>query len=263
MIKPIRVVVACCLIATVMLLVLQRHEYQASAPAVAIATDSTDKPSASENDVQWVYMSWPIPSVYVSDPLIGSRDQDRIVQLLNWLDEAKPIDGQGLTSPMMGRSMAVNVEYTNHDILQIRPAWHCTSKSDEKGNTETSCTPVDHMIWVSDPDKGDYFAESEKLFDFVKEGYLEWLPNVKPYEVPAELKQGDEFTIVGHGARVDEVEISLSQGDQIILKQNVVVNEGEWQATGKIPEDLPVGDYDWRINNGETRYGVGVHVLNK
>ncbi|CAM3295688.1 hypothetical protein PALU110988_14285 [Paenibacillus lupini] len=175
MIKPIRVVVACCLIATVLLLVLQRHENHALAPVVAAATDSTDKPSASDNDVQWVYMSWPIPSVYVSKPLIGSRDQDQIAQLLKWLDEAKSNDGRGLTSPMMERSMAVNLEYTNHDILQIRPAWHCTSKIVEKGSTETSCTPVKHMIWVSDPDKGDYFAESEKLFDFVKEGYLEWL----------------------------------------------------------------------------------------
>jgi|GEM_PF-5258766 hypothetical protein len=261
-----RIAIACFLAVTILILVLQGDQLKAHAPANNGRIDSADSAASTANqshtssDVEWVYMSWPIPSEYISKPLIGTRDQDRIDELLGWLSEAKAIDGKGLTSPMMGRSMAVNIEYRDSSLLTIRPAWHCDSKKEANGNTETSCTPVNSMIWVSDPVKGEYFAESEKLFQFVSKDYSEWLPNVLPYEVPAELKPGSAFTVLGHGARTDKVNVSLSKGDRIIWEQSIAVDDGEWQGKGEIPADLPEGDYDWKIDTGNTGYGKGVHI---
>ncbi|GLX65797.1 hypothetical protein [Paenibacillus glycanilyticus] len=254
-----RVVIASFMLVTLLLLVLQGHPYNAKATASTESTNTTYKQSAA--DVSWAYMSWPIHSQYVSDPLIGSRDQDKIAELLQWLDYAKANDGKGLTSPMMGRSMALHIEYRDHNILTIRPAWHCTSKQDEQGNTTTSCTPVENKIWVSDPVKGDYFVESDKLFSFVSEGYSDWLPNVLPYELPAELKPGTTFTVVGHGARTDKVNVTLAKEDKIIWEQSIAVYEGEWQGKGEVPADLPEGEYDWKVQIGDSGYGTSVHIV--
>lgn len=85
--------------------------------------------------------------------------------------------------------MAVNIELNDGRLLQIRPAWKCNSRKDEHGNTETSCKVVENHIWVSEPDDEEYFAESERLYRFVSKGYIDWMPNVKPYEAPDQLKK--------------------------------------------------------------------------
>ncbi|TCM97907.1 hypothetical protein EV294_103335 [Paenibacillus sp. BK033] len=255
-----KIVLICFLLVTVMLLILQGNEFEAHTPAIQDTGILRTDNKLYAGDVGWVYMSWPIPSQYVSKPLIGSKDHVRIAKLLQWIAEAKQIDGKEMTSPLMERSMAVNIEFKNHDILQIRPAWHCTATKQGNGNTETSCTTVQNSIWISDPVKGEYFADSEKLFQFVSKDHSKWLPDVLPYEVPSELKLGSPFTVLGHGARADQVEISLLKGNQVIWKQNALVNEGEWQTVGELPGDLIEGEYDWKIGNGESSYGVGVHI---
>lgn len=217
----------------------------------------------SAADVRWVYMSWPIPSSVVSRPLIGSRDKDRITELLYWVEKAKLIDGAGLASPLDGRSMAVNIEFNNEHRLQIRPAWKCNSSKDEQGNTETSCKTVENHIWVSDPNKGEYFAESERLYRFVSKGYLDWMPNVAPYEAPDQLKTGAKFLVRGHGSLTDWANVTLIKGNDTIWEQRVSVNEGEWQAEGIIPDNLPEGDYEWKIYTGTTTYGVTVHISSR
>ena len=266
------------LLACVMLLIVQGCGVKPSASTDANTTDSggtAPQPikqvgasvspnvgitEASAADVRWVYMSWPIPSSVVSRPLIGSRDQDRITGLLHWLEEAKRIDGTGLASPLHGRSMAVNIELNDGRLLQIRPAWKCNSRKDEQGNTETSCKTVENHIWVSEPVDGEYFAESERLYRFVSKGYMDWMPNVKPYEAPDQLKTGATFLVRGHGSRTDQANVALMKGNDTIWKQRASVNEGEWQAEGVISDNLPEGDYEWKINTGTTTYGVTVHI---
>ncbi|MDQ6420796.1 hypothetical protein RB620_15305 [Paenibacillus sp. LHD-117] len=111
------------------------------------SSDGADIPLTAAN-VRWVYMTRPIPSSDVSSPLIGSRDEDRIAELLQWVKEAKRVDGTGLTSPVHGRSMAVNVEFNDERLLQIRPAWTCDSHKDEQGNIQTSSKGVANRVQI-------------------------------------------------------------------------------------------------------------------
>ncbi|MGM0883151.1 MAG: hypothetical protein ACQEXQ_19195 [Bacillota bacterium] len=232
----------------------------ASTQMVDAASRNASNNRVSASDVRWVYMSWPIPSDVVSRPLIGGRDEDRIVELLHWLEEAEQVDGSGLSSPLMGRSMAVNIELSDGRSLQIRPAWKCDSHRDEQGNMHTSCKGIDNRVWVAGPDDSEYFVESEQLYGFVSKGYMDWMPNVKPYEVPDQLKTGAPFSIRGHGSRTDQATIVLMKGKDTIWEQRAIVNEGEWQAEGIIPDNLPEADYEWKIDTGTSTYGATVHI---
>lgn len=211
--------------------------------------------------VQWVYMSWPIPSQYVSSPLIGGRDNQRIDQLLQWIDQAKRVDGKGLSSPLDGRSMAVNIEFSRKRIIVIRPAWTCDSNKDSQGNTTTSCKPVDNRVWIEGTADGPYFAESGQLYSFVSKGYLDWMPNVKPYEAPSQVAVGAPFTILGRGARTEHVTVALMKGDSTLWAQTVPVKEGEWRLEGQMSDQLPAGDCEWKIDTGITTFGVGVKLV--
>ncbi|MBB3111681.1 hypothetical protein FHS18_003749 [Paenibacillus phyllosphaerae] len=236
---------------------------QLSSQAAASEDSHVRASIVSGADVRWVHMSWPIPMDKVSQPLIGSRDGNKINELLGWVDQARRIEPRGLTSPLDGRSMAINIDYANGERLQIRPAWTCTSSQDEQGNTETSCNSVEDRIWVSNSKEGEYFAESASLYDFIQQDYLDWMPSVAPYEAPDQLKAGDEYLIRGHGALADWATVELIEDNDTVLLQKIPVKDGEWQAKGTLPDNLPEGDYEWQIDTGETTYGVAVHISHK
>jgi len=238
----------------------------ASMPAQPLSqplTAGDDSSRIRAENVRWVYMSWPIPTDVVSRPLIGGRDTDRVAQLLRRVEDAKPIDGQGLSYPIKGRSMAVNVEFSDGHTLEIRPAWSCSTSKEENGNTSTSCTPVENRVWIgsSDPAGGEYFADSEALFRFVNETYKTWMPSVKPYEAPEQIQAGASFTVVGHGARSDEATVILAKGNDKLWEGKAHVREGEWAVTGTAPAGIASGDgYEWRIRVGTGEYGLTVRV---
>ncbi|QHT59055.1 hypothetical protein GXP70_03135 [Paenibacillus lycopersici] len=226
----------------------------------ASADPHADSAAVANKDVRLVYMTFPIPVREVSSPLFGSRDQERIAALLHELGEAERVNGAGLASPLNGRSTALNIELNDGRLLQVRPAWTCRTGKDDDGDTTTSCTPVDDRIWISGPDGGAYFAKSEWLYRFVGKAYLDWMPNVQPYEAPDALPAGAPFAVRGHGSRTDRANVALMKGDKTVLNLQAAVNEGEWLVEGTTPDDLPAGDYEWKIDTGTTTYGVGVRV---
>ncbi|MBO7749005.1 hypothetical protein I8J29_33070 [Paenibacillus sp. MWE-103] len=213
-------------------------------------------------DVHLAYMTWPIPTGMVSRPLFGSIDRARIATLLHKLEAAERIDGNGLTSPLSGRSMALNIEIKDGRKLQIRPAWTCKTGSDDRGSTTTSCLPADNRIWVSGPDDETYFATSDWLYLFVGKGFLGWMPEVKPYEAPNGLHAGASFSVIGHGSRAEYANVALMKGDKTILSMQSTVTNGEWHIEGTVPGNLMAGDYEWRIDTGTTTYGAAVHITN-
>ncbi|MWC29983.1 hypothetical protein [Paenibacillus sp. MMS18-CY102] len=224
-----------------------------------LAANANGSPAISPSGVQWVYMSWPIPSQYVSSPLIGGRDDTRISQLLQWVEQAKRVDGKGLSAPLHGRSMAVNIEFSPERKIVIRPAWTCDSSKDAKGNTRTSCKPVDSRVWIEGTEGEPYFAQSDTLYAFVNKGYLDWMPNVNPYEAPSQLPIGGPFTIRGHGARTGQVTVALMKGNSTLWVQPVSVKEGEWLLEGQVSDQLSAGDYEWKINTGITTFLQPIH----
>lgn len=205
---------------------------------------------------------WPIPSGYVSDPLGGERDGERIGELARWLKAAERIDGasERLTDPLNGRSKAIIVELQEGRKAVIRPAWTCSSLKEASGATSTSCTPVPNRISVTGPDAQAYFAISAELYEFVNKGYLAWMPDVKPYEVPQELRAGTPFKVVGHGARTEKVQVELRKGDDVLWQKAVAVHDGEWQAEGVAPAGTKAGDYEWHIDEDGKGHGGSVTV---
>ncbi|MFC5702983.1 hypothetical protein ACFPVX_16970 [Cohnella faecalis] len=235
-------------------------------PAAASKTPSAVKPAplTAEPQVKRVSMSPPIPMQLVNLPLFGDRDGERIDKLLNWVAEADrhKIDGVGLSSPLHGRSWAVDLEYEDGATLQIRPAWQCESTQDEQGDTTSNCQAVAGKVWIAGSDREAYFADSAPLFRFVTETFQEWMPGVKPVEYPELIRPGQPFAIKGHGSLASEAHVVLSKDNKPLwTSESVAVMDGEFEINGMLPENsVPEGAYQLDVKSDKTSYGFTVNV---
>jgi len=200
-------------------------------------------------------MTWPLMTDQAATMYAG-RDDDDISRLVAWIDEARPVEGTGLSAPIKNRSMAVNVELRDGRSVVVRPARRCeTSKLDE-GRTQTSCEPVADRVAIEDSASGGRagttIAESAELYRFVNEGYKDVMPPVHKYEWPAQLKAGANFTIRGHGARSQEATVTLSKKGAALWKSTADIDDGEWSVVGTVPSDLKAeGSYELEIRTEE------------
>ena len=221
----------------------------APAPTITAAPQANVQPAMP---VRFVYMSPPIPTADVAQPLFGDRDGEKIGQLLDWLHQAAPIDGEGLSSPIKGRSWAVEIEAEDGETREVRPAWRCESEKDEQGNEGVSCVPVPGDIVVMDPDGKTYFAESEPLYRFVSETYKDWMPMVKPVVAPETIELGETFRFEGHGWMTDRVVVEIAKDGLVVWRADAPATHGDFAADGLM--------YRWAVEPG--RYDVtvkGVH----
>ncbi|WP_239614520.1 hypothetical protein [Cohnella mopanensis] len=184
--------------------------------------------------VRFVYMSPPIPKQTVNT-LYSDQNSKRVSQLLRWLDQADPIEGAGLTDPLHGRSMAVEIVYENGSTQTIRPAWRCSSTKDAQGNTGTDCKPVEDTVSITDSSGAHEFALSATLFEFVNKSYREWMPDLKPYEIPEKISLNHAFQVIGHGSLMEKMYVKLSKDNKVVWRSDeIVVDHGEYVIEGTL-----------------------------
>ncbi|WP_147423818.1 hypothetical protein [Cohnella endophytica] len=198
--------------------------------------------------VQWIAMSHPIP-MGIANLLFPDEKQAEAAQLLQWLAEADEVDGEGMTQPLHGRSMAANIVYRDGKTLEIRPAWSCDTEKSTEGSTGTSCTPVKDYVWIGDSKGQSWFALSPFLFEFVNSGYKASMPDVIPYHFPNAIRLGESFKIEGRGSTAEKTYLQLSQGNKVVWRSDETkVDHGAFEITGKLDAaKYKAGDYELRI----------------
>jgi hypothetical protein len=219
----------------------------------------------STDDVRWVYMTPPLPRREVNQPLFPDRDQDKIEQIIGWIRDAAPVDEQNLTSPIKGRSQALNLKLNNGDIIQIRPAWICKGEVDSKGNKGTSCTSVKNRVWISGWIKGDYFAKSEILYTFVTNTYKKWMPDAPLYKHPSRVQLDEPFVIEGNGWLTTKVVIEIKKGNQVFWSKEVIPFHGHFDITTRISDSMKAikpGKYELSIKGVDRGIGSTIEILN-
>ncbi|WP_217593165.1 hypothetical protein [Cohnella sp. GbtcB17] len=237
----------------------------APVPSVSVGPSAEPKPQlasrslnerAEASDVKWVYMTWPLRSDLAAT-LYPDRDEERISQLIGWIEAARPIEGAGLASPIKDHSMAVNVELQDGRLIVVRPAWRCTTTKFEMGNVNLRCEDAFDRVVIEDHASESsrvetVFAESSQLYRFIDEDYKVWMPPVQKYEYPEKLKPGTAFAVSGHGSRSQSATVTLSKGDAVLWTGKSDVRDGEWKVEGKLPDALASGkDYSLKIQTDE------------
>jgi hypothetical protein len=226
--------------------VVQRDSRQAaepfdalSSPVVPVLPD--DRPSAKK--VRWVYMSYPIPMGNVNNTMYADQNPEKVRQLLQWIDQAKHINGSGIQSPLHGRSMAIEIVYADGKTQEIRPAWKCNSFKNAQGNTETDCKPVMNKVVIFGTDQHEQFAISEPLYTLVSATYKKWMPETRSYELPDSITIGEPFRIAGHGWLAEKAVVELSKDKQIVWSSGeVLIDHGEFQVTGVLDNGINAAD---------------------
>lgn len=214
--------------------------------------------SPPAESVRFAYMSPPIPMAEEPRPLYGDRDGERIGQLLEWLAQAEPIEGTGLSGPLMERSWAAVIEYENGNTREIRPAWRCIGLTDAQGNTGSTCTTEPNDIAVSEPDGRTWFAESEPLFRFFTDTYKDWLPAVKPYVVPETIRLGEPFSVEGRGWLTDRVVVEIAKAGLVVWRGDAKADHGDFAMNGLLYRGVvEPGTYDVTVKGDNSGLGRG------
>jgi len=198
--------------------------------------------------VKWIYMS-PLKPSQTVNAMYADRNPELASRLLEWIEHAKKIDGNGLTRPLHERSMAIEIVYENRSTQEIRPAWSCMGISDANGNTGTECRAVEGKVWISDSDGNETFADSAPLFEFVQNDYQSWMPGVAPYRFPESIRLNETFRIEGRGSLMEKMVATLSLKDEVVWKSAAVaVDHGDYEITGILDsKKYPAGEYEITI----------------
>ncbi|TVY02229.1 hypothetical protein [Cohnella terricola] len=235
---PVLVLAACTLIVSCDIKGSSGEQTIAEGAKLEKAADGT-----ATRQVKWIYMSPPIPSQTVNTAY-ADQNPELASRLLEWIDQAKNIDGQGLTPPLHERSMAIEIVYENRTIQEVRPAWNCTYV-----NTGAECRAVEGKVWISDSDGNETFADSEPLFEFVQNDYKSWMPGVTPFRFPELIRLNETFQIQGHGSLMEKMVATLSLKDEVVWKSAAVaVDHGDYEIMGILDsKKYPAGEYEINI----------------
>lgn len=222
--------------------------------------------------VRWVWMTTPVPSPINYVPLFDDLelDRERIGNLLSWIDLAERQDGEGLVSPLRGRSMAIHVAFAEGNTLAVRPAWTCETEAGEQGGHSTSCKSVQDFVWIGMPDDTEIFAKSSELYELVTRTYKDWMPGVEPLKVPEKIQVGEPFTVTGGGWLAQQVRVEITKNGQLIWSQESMLDHGAFSVTGTLQAPVSSGDYDIsvqfvpfeKLHMGSSRIGTSVKITN-
>jgi hypothetical protein len=172
------------------------------------------------NKVHRVYMTTsPNLSDNIFEPLFIERDKEKIIQILKWIEDAKPVEQNNSIPPIKGRGLAVVIELKNHKSIKIAPSWICEKVEDSDGEG-TSCTKEQNKVWIYGwNDQEEFVAHSKGLFS--KE-FLEFMPKSPLYNVPEQVKLDESFSVIGNGWLVNDVKIEITGINQDIIWSNEV-----------------------------------------
>lgn len=222
--------------------------------------------------VRWVWMTTPIPSPINYVPLFDDLEGDRekIGNILSWIELAERHEGEGLVSPLRGRSMAVHVAFAEGNTLAVRPAWTCETEAGEQGGHSTSCKSVQDFVWIAMPDGTEMFAKSSELYELVTRTFKDWMPGVEPLNVPEKIQVGEPFMVAGGGWLSQQVRVEITKNGQVIWSQEAMLDHGAFSMTGTLQAPVSSGDYDInvqfvpfeKLHVGSSRIGTSVKITN-
>jgi len=218
---------------------------QKASVAVGLATVSDDD---AKPDIRWMYMTPPLPGRTVNS-MYADLHSERATLMQEWIEQAKTIEGEGLTQPLHGRSMALQIVYEDGTSTTVRPAWSCSGTEDEQGNTGTQCITVEDKVWIGESDGEERFAESEPLFEFVRVGYKDWMPAVEPYRIPDTIRLNESFRIEGHGSLMEKMAVQLVRDGRVVwTSEEAAVDHGDYMIEGRLDfGEFALGEYELRL----------------
>lgn len=209
-----------------------------SPPPGAVPMDLADLRPEHVDFVRYIPPIPPGPSV--PRPLYGARPADRpwIEKLLRGLSTAQPVDPAGAGAEHR-RVDWTEVRLLDGRRIRIRAAWNCES---EDGGT--ACRTVPGKLVIAEGDDRRVVA-SPQLEAFLYEERVQAMPPVVMLAVtPADLRVGDALIVQGDGyAGATAFRLVIEGGGQRRLLAEGPLEFGVVQWTGRLPADLPAGDY--------------------
>jgi hypothetical protein len=198
------------------------------------------------DEILWVTMSTPLPSIQVSQPLFPDTDGARIGQLLQWIDQAMPDTKSQFTEPK--RSNVLHISLKTGESIHISPAWACTQKTELNGNRSTNCTTVKDEVAINLSEANQrndlYFAHSPELFDFLTEKHMEWMPERSLLNYPESIELGKPFTVSGNGWVGERVMLEIQNNRNFIWSKEIATDHGTFSSHNIMLETKDVSGKD-------------------
>lgn len=211
------------------------------------ADTAVSRAKSGVGDVESVTGSTILPRQEVPQPLFPDRDQEKIEQLLAWVDEMKPVSEKEEDLQWAKRSTAIQIHYKSGRTVTLEHAWTCEKNKVLDG---ISCKSVQDRVMTHDSESSEMkFYESKELFQLVGNvgsADNEWMPMVKRFDMPDLVKRGEPFAIKGNGWMTDSVQIEIQDQarTQTVWSSEVQPDHGQFAVDVNLPTEVPTGDYN-------------------
>lgn len=218
-------------------------------------------PTLATNDVDLVGIAFPLPNVNVNQSLFAGLDDGKIAQLAQWYDEARAISDTLLSVPH--RDWHLQFIRKNGTVVDIMPASRCDKNTDKAGTTITCMKAEDRVIIKDSANKqhDSVFAIAPSLYHFIVKDHEMWMPTVPMYTYQKTVHAGESYELKGNGWIDGNVILELRDGDEALLKTEVIPQFGRFSKTITIPLDVLPGDYYmFFVNPNGSSSGSPIHV---